>query len=104
MNSKVAMTNDGVEVVPGMGATVSVGSDCYPYTVVAVLSHRKCLVRRDNFRLDEHHYGIGFEPDLGAVPEEATRCRDGRWVVGRTKADGTRLTIGVRRAYLDPHF
>lgn len=36
--------------IVGDGATYRIGSDCYPYTIVEVVSPRKVMVQRDEYR------------------------------------------------------
>lgn len=92
----------------GMGATLNVGSDNYPATVVSVSqSGLFAKIQRDQFtRIDDNgqsesqEYTFKYNPD-GEVLSISLRG-NGQWrVKGR---NGTLVTIGTRRAYQDPSF
>jgi hypothetical protein len=95
---------NNVMPVVGMGATMSLGSDRYAYTVVAVLNPKKVMVVRDDvvYRADRSGYGEIYSPGAGDA-EVATLRKDGRWHLG-TKLEDPFLRLGVRNAYCDPHF
>lgn len=95
------------ETVPtvGMGVTMGAGSDCYPYTVVAVSPSKKSFtIQGDNHAPDEHHervygghqsYSYSLNPNGSTLT--ARRGKNG-WVV-----NGRRIHLGSRRYYQDPH-
>jgi len=99
-------------VVPvvGMPATVGIGSDSYPYTVTEVSASGKSItIQRNTYKAaaDSNYYGQQkYEyGELQGEPEVWTLRTDGRWRrKGTTKGSGYYLTLGVRRAYSDPHF
>ncbi len=94
--------------VVGMGATKGVGSDCYPYTVVSVISPTKCVVVADLYRVvsgseqngsAEYEYAV----DPNGYPITIRFNSKGVWKeVGHPT--GSSYYVGNRRAYRDPHF
>jgi hypothetical protein len=87
----------------GDGATMNVGSDCYPYTVVEVSPSGKTIkIQMDNYR------GVGGTyPDIkfeytknpnGPISECKFSKKFNRW-----KANGHTVHFGSRRYYQDPH-
>ncbi len=102
--------NERIEPEIGMGATYSLGSDKYPFTIVAVSpSKRTIFVTEDTAKLVS-----GTEQDGSAkyeytarmdVPQEVfTLRKNGRY---HRKGDSTKggcMTVGHRRRYNDPHF
>jgi hypothetical protein len=106
------MTTTSVSIVEvGMPATLSVGSDRYPATVIGV-THFKSGARAGEVRTvtiqqDTATVSGGVWPDL---EYEYSPNPDGRILLffadskGRFKTDGYRLALGHRRRYNDPHF
>ncbi len=97
----------------GDGATISIGSDRYPATIIAVTlkAHGPVVtVQRDRMsRTDSNgqseDQAYTFTPNPAAKLETYSLRRDGTWrVFAGNPRDGHRLTIGGRSAYLDPHF
>lgn len=96
----------------GMGATLGVGSDRYPYTIVEVSKSKKRIgVRRDNYtRLDgrgpyTENQEYEYHQTQGAAEEYYTLRENGRWVrEGESMRGGSSMGIGQRRYYQDPHF
>lgn len=98
------------EVKPeiGMGATVYVGSDCYPYTVIDIKRNGRLLIlQRDTYRRVDNNgqsemQSYIYGPDPKGELQEATLRSDGSY---RTKGHGgCPVALGRRKAYLDPHF
>lgn len=98
----------------GMGVTMSIGSDCYPYTIVLVGptrqtgSPRLIVVQSDGYCLmagsteseDQRYY---YQQNLSGTLEVLTLRDDGEWrKLGDGKASGYHWKIGQRRAYRDP--
>jgi hypothetical protein len=94
----------------GDGATLQVGSDRYPYTVIAVLTPKKIVLQEDNaIRTDDRGYytesqQYRFERNERGETIVATLRSNGKWV-----SKGGRLTdpgfyLGERSAYRDPSF
>jgi hypothetical protein len=100
----LGMSQD-VTPVPGMGATLPVGSDRYPYTITRVSPSGHVLwAKRDDFAAAPgHRYPTDqqyiYSPDPRAIEIRFTLSKNG-WVNRRHG----RLQLGERRAYLDPDF
>jgi len=100
----------------GMGATLYVGSDCYPYTIVEVQRNRITskaqilTMRRDRAtRTDANGLSESqdyeYERDDSGSVAIVRRRKDGSWRVERSRGVGTGyVTIGTRRMYRDPSF
>lgn len=93
----------------GMGATYGVGSDCYPYTIVEILSPRRIVVQADSYTalpgndpFSENQSYEYFRNPQGHLVTLSLR-KNGRWVpVGQSNYGG--FAIGHRRFYQDPCF
>jgi hypothetical protein len=90
------------------GATLRVGSDSYPYTILTQ-SERKVTVQRDSFRaaagsnfFEDQKWDITPNPD--AEIETFTLRANGRWYRVGDSMKGCPLYLGHRRAYQDPSF
>jgi hypothetical protein len=95
----------------GMGVTVGIGTDCYPYTVVEVSSDDKTIkIQKDNYIPAEGYNYFGnqvyvFIPNPEAPIEVWTLRNHGRFVKkGEKKGGGWYLSFNGRRAYSDPSF
>lgn len=90
----------------GDGATLRVGSDTYPFTVVSVstaggrIGIRKCRARR----IDSN--GLSEQQEYEYDEDESAPVRLASWspTKGRYHSGGSPLSIGVRRYYQDPSF
>lgn len=111
------MTNEAKTRKPevGDGATESVGSDCYPYTVVKVSESGKTIwLQRDSFRRADSNgpftesQSYVYERCPEAPLRKATLRKDGRYrMAGQSSSGSMRgctVSVGHRRAYMDPHF
>ena len=91
------------------GATLYVGSDCYPYTVLSQ-SDSKITAQRDSFKAapgsDYFNNQIwDIIPNPHAPIETYTLRKNGRWVkVGDNMHHGSCLSVGRKVAYRDPSF
>ena len=92
----------------GSGVTVSVGTDCYPATLVAVKGKRIGIVM-DDYKVirgsafdGSAEYEYYPRPD-GVVSWYSQRKRGIYVKVGSQTKYGTRAYVGNRRAYRDPH-
>tara|TARA_Y100000034_G_C6866253_1_gene394840 strand:- start:8 stop:313 length:306 start_codon:yes stop_codon:yes gene_type:complete len=98
------------QIKVGDGATMGVGSDCYPYTVVEIKSPRCIIVQSDNYtRTDKNGLSESQEYDYSPNPQGGkvtlTLRSNDRWVrKGESMRGGSRWTIGSRRAYQCPSF
>ena len=95
----------------GMGATVGIGSDCSPYTVIEVSPDYKTIkIQKDSCKPADGYNYFGnqvyeFTPNPNGTIEVWTLRNNGRYVrKGDKKSNGFYLTIGSRRAYYDPSF
>jgi len=101
-----------VIVKVGMGATKSVGSDCYPYTVIKVQSNgNEIHAQRDNSISAEgsDYYGTQiytYTPNPDSEVEIFTLRKNGYFVKkGRPlKYYWDSLSLGGRKCYRDPSF
>jgi len=117
--------NQILELEVGMGATLSAGSDSYPYTVVAITGkkgNRSIKLTRDNYKADENHdftYGgrqsyqyeenpegqIEWVQEKNRVHSNTYRTSVVNKVTGRlNKYDYGAMHFGKRRYYRDPSF
>ena len=93
----------------GDGATYCVGSDCYPYTIIEIISEKKLVVQADNSKMvggsyyGEQEYEYTPNPDGGKFT--ITLRKNGRWIpVGGNSRSDCGFSVGHRRKYRDPHF
>jgi hypothetical protein len=98
------------EVQIGDGATFTIGSDRYPYTVVGILTAKRLQVRRDHaVRTDKNGFSEiqtwEYSPDENAPSEVITLRKNGRWYrLGEPGKGSGFFTIGKRSMYQDPSF
>lgn len=91
----------------GMGATIHVGSDSYPGTVIQVTRNGQRVVIQEDVATRVDNNGISesqdytYEPNLNGEIYIATLRQDGSY-----RVTGSRMpvSIGFRRKYLDPSF
>jgi hypothetical protein len=93
----------------GMGATIAIGTDAYPATIVAIKG-KKVLVQMDEYRRTDKN-GISedqkyeYYPNPNAPTKTFTLRKNGRFVIeGDSMNSSVRMYIGSRRAYQDPSF
>ncbi len=97
-------------VVVGMGATYCIGSDCYPYTVVEVISQKKIVVTGDEYKpaVGFEYYGnqiYDYTPQPNGHRKVLTLRKNGRWIPQGSPMKGScGFAIGSKRAYRDPSF
>lgn len=107
---------DFVKPTIGMGCTVHIGSDSYPYTIIGVYGS-EIEVQADKFTPAEGHnyyqsqkYAYEANPkgavkrfrDCGERWREVIKNPNGRYVF--VKHEVYRLLVGERNAYSDPSF
>ena len=95
----------------GMGATVGIGSDCYPVTVIAVSDNlRTVTVQTDIYTPAPGYDYFGnqvhnFTPNTDGAVDVWTLRNHGRYSrKGYPKGTGFYISFGSRRAYSDPSF
>ena len=95
----------------GVGATIGIGSDCYPATVIEVSKNgRTVTVQMDNYKPSEgyEYYGnqvYDFIPNPNGAKEVWTLRNHGRYArKGVKKGSGCNISFNGRRAYSDPSF
>jgi hypothetical protein len=106
-----------IEPEVGMGATLAVGSDRYPYTIVRVTLNsmtkkasiielredKAILLKPGGPFIEDQEYR--YEPDDEGRSLVARKRKDGNWYVERSRGRGAGLIyIGDRRKYRDPSF
>lgn len=90
--------------IVGMGATISVGSDAYAYTVISVSPTQKtCILQEDIAkRIDTNGQSETQEYEYTCNPngkEKTARLTKYGWV-----SEGHKVTLNLRSAYRDPSF
>lgn len=103
-------------LAPGLGATMSVGSDCYPYYISEVLPNRVIGLYTPGSHFekdwtDGHEVVDKYDP---ARPSEMfikrayghwwKVSRDGKTRIGRFTGRHSRFSIGHACSYRDPSF
>jgi len=98
---------DPIEPEVGMGATLSIGSDCYPATIIETNKTKtKIIIQQDLQEIDEGYdyysnqvYKFIRNPD--GEKRTFTLRKNGYWM----EMNGRQiLSIGHKRAYQDPSF
>jgi hypothetical protein len=91
----------------GMGATIQVGSDSYPATVIQVTNNGKRVVVQEDLatRVDDNGMSESqeytYQPNPQGTIYIATLRKDGRW---RVTGGKTPVSLGFRRKYYDFSF
>jgi len=94
----------------GDGATLCVGSDCYPYTIIEVSPDGNyVVVQEDNHTptADCNYFGnqsYTYSTNPRGGIREFTRRKDGRYHAIGQSMKSSSLSIGARRYYQDPSF
>ena len=90
-----------------MGATIQVGSDSYPATIIQVTQNGKRIVLQDDLATRIDNNGLSesqeytYEADPKGSIQIATLRKDGRY---RLTGGKTPVSVGFRRKYYDPSF
>jgi len=110
------MRESKIEPEVGMGATLIVGSDNYPYTITEVVRDRisgrvGLFTMREDVarRIDQNGLSESqeyeYESDEQGNVSIVRRRKDGSWRVERSHGNGTGYVhVGSRRKYRDPSF
>ena len=94
----------------GDGATIYVGSDCYPATVIKVTGRTVVLQRDDAAPADDFEYygnqNYNFTPNKNGSTDTFSLRKNGRLYMKGTEMgrNGIRCSIGSRRKYSDPSY
>jgi hypothetical protein len=91
-----------------MGATLIVGSDAYPYTIVELRS-KSLWAKRDSFRMANEGEYFGNQiwdcyENKSSGTELFTLRKNGGWYKKGVSSKGCPLIVGSRRPRQDPHF
>src|SRR5271170_4584976 len=103
---KKSTTSNG-DVIIGMGATIQIGSDSHPATIIQVSSSGKRIVLQEDLatRLDNNgmsdSQSYTYQTDPNGEINIATLRKDGRYRLIGKKAP---VSIGMRRKYHDFSF
>lgn len=98
-------TSNGPEV--GMGATIHVGSDSYPATIIQITQNGKRIVIQedDATRVDDNGMSesqdYAYQANPNGTIHIATLRKDGHY---RLTGEKTPVSIGIRRRYYDFSF
>lgn len=94
------------QIYIGAAATVCIGSDSYPYTVIDITPSGKTVTVQE----DDHNYMSG-DSSIGTAEYKYTQNPNGRIMkfryskkYKRWKNTSYRVYFGHRRFYQDPHF
>lgn len=102
---KAAVYANGVAPVVGMGATYSIGSDRYPYTITEVNKTGKTIKARQTNPIIENGKILGYDESYTAGEGTVYTLRhNGYFYAKGCKAAHGSLSIGIRNYYMDPHF
>lgn len=94
----------------GDGATIYVGSDCYPATVIKVTGRTVVLQRDDYIATEKSDYfgsqDYEYTPNKNGSTDTFSLRKDGRLYMKGTEMgrNGILCSIGSRRKYTDPSF
>lgn len=87
----------------GMGATLQIGSDSYPYTIISIVNDKKIIIQEDkSIRIDDNGMSdqqiYKYEQDIDGLTDKASLRKDGHFhLIGRQSI----VHIGNRRRYYD---
>ena len=106
------MKHDQTKPEVGMGVTRGVGSDCYPFTIVEIISSNRILVQQDNAVADVangHDYFSNQKwiiyPNIGSPKVLLSyRKKSNCWTEVGQSPKYNRYFIGDRFFYQDPCF
>ena len=89
-----------------MGATISFGSDSYPYEVIEVLTLKKIKIRSMDYkRIDKNglseNQKYEYISNPNGVEYIATLRKDGKWKIQNSS---TTVSLGRAIRYIDPSF
>lgn len=91
----------------GMGATIRIGSDSYPATIIQVTRNGKRIVLQEDDATRTDKNGLSelqeytYQSNPNGTTHIATLRKDGRY---RLQGEQIPVSIGIRRKYYDPSF
>lgn len=93
----------------GQGATYIIGSDCYPYTVVEVVSEKRVIVQADDFERADNNgqsesQSYEYKPNTDSIRIVVTLRKNGHWHRSGESIKSGCFSFKGRRAYQDPSF
>ncbi len=92
----------------GTGATLCLGSDRYPYTVISISGSGKTIqIQADTIAAFISEHTALFTPNSNGTVLTVRMSKDGMWRVSATcggMQSRPRVTIGERASYRDPSF
>jgi hypothetical protein len=104
---KKKSTTSKEEITVGMGATIQIGSDSYPATVIQVTQNGKRIVLQEDTATRVDTNGMSesqdytYQADPQGAIQIATLRKDGRY---RLTGGKTPVSLGFRRKYYDYSF
>lgn len=109
MLKKQYVEQEAIEYRPevGDGATISIGSDRFPATIVEVLENGKVRIQQDNYKLvsgteQDGSAVYSYSPDKDGNKYLCYQDQRGNWKVWGDL--NKHVALGSRRRYNDPHF
>jgi hypothetical protein len=103
------MSKPFAEFAVGEGATMGFGSDCYPYTIIQVVSEKKVVIQADRSKLvsgniltEAQEYEYSRDPNGTTLV--VTKRKNGKWYPQGQSMNSQSVYLGGRRAYRDPSF
>ncbi len=113
---KIAQYKDNIKPIIGIGATYSIGSDCYPYTIVSINKSGKTIGLTGDLYEANKNGAIPFDYYANqdyvytSVPvtkdnvSYATLRKNGYFYFKGSGSKHGAIIIGHRRHYSDPSF
>jgi hypothetical protein len=103
------IVHNGKPVAIGDGVTQMMGSDRYPYTIVAVENEKRLTIQADNYELIEgsclsEHQTYRYTPNQQGELIRITLRSNGRWVKMGERNTDIGYSLRGREAYCDPSF
>ena len=101
------MDNIIIDPVVGMPATIYLGSDCYPYTIIDVsFSKQTIKLQADTYKLisgscASENQEYEYTQDNDGIIKSARKRKNGNFYLPHSN---TRVILGYRRSYHDPSF
>jgi len=93
----------------GDGATMIAGSDCYPFTIINIVSDKTMVIQRDTYKLVSGNVLDGsaewtYSPNSNGDVYIIKKAKNGHFYTRGGMKTGTRVGVSGRSYYYDPHF